>query len=322
MSGLQGRTVRLFIGMGVLSPPALGDLLVGDWNNHQILRFTDDGHLLGVFGEASDVSGLGIPGGIAVSASGEVFVKSLTHGDIFRFAPSGDFLGIIDDFGAGFQQGLHFDSEGHLWFRRFGLSNGIDGSRMVEVDTQAGTVTREFNSMLEGGRNFAFDAADIIYLTHDRRLAGDENDGIYRFTRDGVALGPFGMATFNGSGVRDPNGVAFDSVGRLYVCSGGRLRRYDANGSFLDVFAQGDIAGYMVIDSLDNVYITEGSEDAVVKFDPDGNMLGYIVQAGVGGVPANFRSEGVAYFTPIPEPPIVFVGIGAMLMARRGTRRG
>src|SRR5947199_8975300 len=83
---------------------ARADLLVGDVNNHQVLRFADSGALLSVFGDANSQSGLGIPGGISLDSAGHVYVKDMTYGKIWRFEAQGGLLDTFsNDAGTGFQ---------------------------------------------------------------------------------------------------------------------------------------------------------------------------------------------------------------------------
>lgn len=285
---------------------ARADVLVGDWNNHKVFRFSDSGASLGMFGDASDAVQLGIPGGIAIGNARNVYVKSITYGNIYRFNQNGSYLGVYGDPGTGTQRGLAFDRTGSLWLRRFGGGNGNSGSLMVRFNG-SGIANFEFNTGVPGYGAFAFDPQNSLYLPRDYYLSttlpADPADGVYRFLTDGTPLGPFGQATQAATGCGHPESVAFDSHGRLYVMSRERILRYDETGTFLGVFASGNLAGYLMIDPSDNVYVGHGNGDGVVKYASNGAMLGKIIRAGVGGLPANFRNEGIAYLPPpVPEP--------------------
>src|SRR4051794_26715382 len=112
---LMPLTLTHVLTMVLLARAAQADLLVGDWNNHQVLRFNDSGALVGVFGDANSQSGLGIPGGIARDSAGRVYVKDITNGKIWRFGQQGELLGAYNGAGTGNQRGLQFDRPGNLW---------------------------------------------------------------------------------------------------------------------------------------------------------------------------------------------------------------
>jgi|GEM_PF-4205425 len=305
----------------VAAAPVHADLLVGDFNNHKVLRFSDTGALIGTFGQAGDEVGLGIPGGITFDSAGRTYVKSMTSGDILRFTVTGTFLDVFGNARSGAQRGLAFDSNESLWLRRI-QSAGTFGNEIVRIDT-SGNIVQTFNSGLAGLGGAILDRNDVLYvpraeLTDD---TGNLTDGIYRFTTDGTALGVFGQATGAISGCRLPGSVAFDSVGRLYVSSDGRILRYSTTGDYLGVFATGNIGGYIMLDPLDNVYIGHGSENGVMKYGPQGNFLGKIISAGLGGVPANFRNEAIAYIPPIPEPGCSLLLVTTTFTLLRRNRR-
>lgn len=303
---------------------AEADLLVGDYNNHQIWRFTDSGTLLGPFGDANDAHGLGIPAGIARDAEGRIYTKSMTSGNVLRFDPLGNYLGQWIDGGTGTQAGLAFDSHGNLWFRRLGFgSPPAYSSRMGRFDA-GGKLDFEFDTRLAGYGPFAIDSGDILYVPHDEVYSppifpGDAFDGVYRFRTDGTPLGPFGQATNALSGIVNPEGVLFDSHGHLLVGVVGRILKYDVDGTFLGTFAISDTSGYMAMDAVGNIYGASGPE--VFKFDSAGNPLGEIIRAGVGGVPANFRSEAIAYVPPVPEAAgaalATFIVLGYLVRRRQ-----
>jgi hypothetical protein len=301
------------------------DILVGDWNNHKVLRFDDSGHFLGDFGDASDAVGLGIPGAIAIDRHGTVHVKSLSWGNIYRFDRDGNYLGLFDDHkGRGGQMGMQFDSHGTLWFRRAGSDDTeLSGSRLVAMDGN-GTIIREINTRLTGIGAFAIDDDDRFYVPRAKRVIPnppDPLDGIYVFGPGGEPLGAFGEATYPLSGCAYPQSTAFDSSSRLYVYSQPSvILRYESDGQFAGVFAQGNIAGYLMIDPLDNVYIGHGSGDGIMKYSSDGTFLGKIISAGVDGVPINFRHEGIAYVPPVvPEPALLGPVVGLFLVGVRRT---
>jgi hypothetical protein len=89
-------------------------------------------------------------------------------------------------------------------------------------------------------------------------------------------------------------------LGSVYVVGEG-VRRYQPDGMFdRTVFPL--IANNLMFDRDGGAWGTDGSEDAVVRYDSQMNLLGKLIDAGHGGLSSNFRPEGIALIYAIPEP--------------------
>src|SRR4051794_26147695 len=124
---------------------ARGDLLVDDFNNQQVLRFSDSGALLGNFGSAQFHTGAGTPGAIGIDASNRVYIMNSSSGDIFRYDRFGNFLGLFGNIGADVPLGIDFDTAGNLWHR----SGSVSLNRLIRLNT-SGTKTGDFPTGLLG----------------------------------------------------------------------------------------------------------------------------------------------------------------------------
>jgi sugar lactone lactonase YvrE len=99
-------------------------------------------------------------------------------------------------------------------------------------------------------------------------------DSVLRYDETGVLLGAFAPAF----GFSEPNGIAFDSTGNVYVSNGGnRVEKFDASGNHLQTIG-GSLVGPagIAFDTLDNLYVAEfifGGQE-IEKFDSSGSPLG------------------------------------------------
>jgi sugar lactone lactonase YvrE len=155
------------------------------------------------------------PEGVAFDLAGNLFVMAIDLNDpnlastIYKFTRDGvqNTFGTVP--GQGF--GLAFDSAGNL-FAACGDQTiykfTSDGTRSVFVDSSA------FNDG-EGPIDLAFDRFGNLFVSTESGLFSSPNDGILKFTPDGVGS-PFATGLDN-----YPRGVAFDRVGNLFVAEVG-----------------------------------------------------------------------------------------------------
>lgn len=124
-------------------------------------------------------------------------------------------------------------------------------------------------------------------------MANSVGRTIERFTPDGVG------SVFASTGGNDPQGLAFDSAGNLYVAYGGTstIERFSPDGADLGIFASSGLLGPagLAFDSVGNLYVANfGSLDNtgyIERFTPDG--VGSTFAAG---------SSWPGFIAIIPEP--------------------
>jgi sugar lactone lactonase YvrE len=104
--------------------------------------------------------------------------------------------------------------------------------------------------------------ADIVYVSD----GGDNTIQVFDSTT-GTALG-----TFANSGLADPQGLAFDSVGNLYAANWntGTIEKFTPSG-VASVFATGlNRPTGLAFDSTGNLYVASYGDNAIYEFTPDG----------------------------------------------------
>ncbi len=112
-------------------------------------------------------------------------------------------------------------------------------------------------------------SADEFYISY----SDFNNNNVHKFSASGTDLGVFASA-----GLSVPRGLAFDSLGNLYVAneSNNTVRRFDRSGADLGVFAAAGLRTPVSIafDSQGNLYVSNALPGIIRKFGPSGTSLG------------------------------------------------
>jgi len=117
----------------------------------------------------------------------------------------------------------------------------------------------------------------------NRYIADIDNYKVRKYSPSGQPLMSFGAGSWQSTtdGFGTLSDIAVDSRGIIYVADGDnyRVQVYDQNGNFLRTIGgvsgtgngEFNYAGYMVVDSQDNLYVID--DKRVQEFDKDGNFL-------------------------------------------------
>jgi sugar lactone lactonase YvrE len=214
------------------------------------------------------------PYGVAVDASGNVYVADTLNYRIQKFNSDGTFLTKWGSNGTGDGQfnmpyGVAVDSDCNVYVA------DTDNHRIQKFDSD-GTFLTKWGSNGTGDGQFdmplgvAVDASGNVFVTDF------SNRCIQKFDTDGTFLLKW---EYEGG---DPAGVAVDSAGVVYVadavnCS---IKKFSNGGSFLATFgSQGTGDGQfsfpigIAVDAEDHVYVADTLNFRIQKFDTDGTFL-------------------------------------------------
>lgn len=104
---------------------------------------------------------------------------------------------------------------------------------------------------------------------------------------------PLDFPTITFEGMKDPYGIAINSIGNLYVTDAGKghVLVFDAQGNLISTWdkqgsGDGEFKsmgfGGLAIDSKDNVFVVDNGNFRIQKFDKDGNFISQWGSEGTG----------------------------------------
>jgi len=302
---------------------------------------------------ANSSSGLAGPSGVAFNSQGDLFVANSSNGTIDEFTPAG----VESQFysGLGQPEAIAFDQYGDLYV----ATNANGGKIMKITPSGVGSVFAEAslspNESLSSPSGLAFDSSGNLYVT----TAGGGN-GINTDTDPGYAIDkitPSGVVSIfaesnttpggpNGVGfgyLSNPQGLAFDSSGNLYVADSNNnaVEEFNSSGTSVSTFA--DLGantnphglafgsnGDLYVANFSHYPYPEGDVDskgnpdpgfsAIEQYSPGGTLLqtfndNTASPSGLedGGYIAIESNNGTPLLATIPEPSTSSAfGLGAL----------
>ena len=273
--GGQGNLAELYFPQGV-AVGADGSVYFADTNNNVVRKVTPGGVISTIAGNGTAGSSgdggagasaqLNSPEGVAVDASGNVYIADSGNNRVRKVTPSGTISTFAGNGTAGSTGdgsaaasaelyapfGLTLDAAGNLYITEF------TGDRVRKVSASTGVISTvagdgiggytgdggpAVNAELDAPKGLAVDASGNIYI------ADSVNNVVRRVTPAGAIstavgtggsgfagdLGPASAAQLN-----NPTGLAMDSAGNLYITDGStRVRRVFPDGIILTIAGNG-----------------------------------------------------------------------------------
>lgn len=256
------------------------------------------------------------PTGVAVDASGDVWVSDHNNNRLDEFSASGSFVkaigwGVVDGEyhfetcttscragRAGYAEGM-FSSPDGLAIGGEDIYVADAGNNRIEVMSTNGEYVREFGAG-------AMPVAVALAPNGDVWTADRTNDRIDEFNESGSFVGSFGTAG-NGNGqFKEPGGIAFSGEYAYVVDSGdNRVEQFTLSGDYVAQFGsagtgsgQFSSPAQIATEPISgDLYVADSSNSRVQEFNPAGAFLASIGGAGTG----NGQFKGVEAITVTPS---------------------
>jgi sugar lactone lactonase YvrE len=228
------------------------DILYVSESSANLIRKYDltTGSDLGIFAS----TGLSGPRGLAFDNTGNLFVANATAGNIYKFTPDG--VGTLFASDLFYVWGLAIDGANNVY-----VSNPANGS--ITKITPGGSKTIFFNSSeIAGPLGMTTDSAGNLYAGASIGLRKFAADGTWEFYADPQQV--YGNdLKFDGAGnlfATDPN-----------YSGSGTVKKVTPNHQ-ISTFASGFVQpGGLAFDTLGNLYVADGSDKTITKIYPDGS---------------------------------------------------
>jgi len=223
------------------------------------------------------------PTGVAVNASGNVYVAERGNSRIQKFSSDGTFITKWGSHGSGdgqfnYPRGVAVDTSGNVYVTEWG------GSDRIQKFSSDGTFITKWGSGGSGDGQFsnplgvAVDTSDNVYV------ADFYNNRIQKFSSSGTFINKWGSQGSGDGQFYYPQGVAVDTSGNVYVIEANyensnlRVQKFSSDGTFIikwGSYGSGDgqfsNPKGIAVDTSNNVYVVEPHR--VQKFSSDGTFI-------------------------------------------------
>jgi streptogramin lyase len=210
------------IGPSYLAVDRAGDLYVSNFaGGFSVQEYSPQGALLLTIPTPYS------PGGLAVTAAGNILVGDYFGGNVHQYSSTGKDLGIFSNPGLDRSYSLALDSQGNLY-----VSDQFGG--VVRRISPTGVDEGNFLSNVPGVTGITFDSQGNLYAAFIGGVSPDGIDKIREYSPSGAQL-----LQITQVGLSSPTGVAIGPDGNLYVTNGGNntVHKFSPTGTDLGVFA-------------------------------------------------------------------------------------
>lgn len=228
----------------------------------------------------------GVPFGVAVDSSGNVYVVDGYNNRVEKFSNEGQYVTSFGSQGTGDGQ---FSYPHYIAVDSAGLVYVADaGNHRVEKFSSNGEYLTQWGTYGSGNGQFEWPLGITVDLSGYVYVADSANSRVEKFNGDGEYINRWGSQGSSPGQFNDPSAIAVDSSGNVYVLDEGgynsRVEKFSSNGAYLtqwgsqgsgkgQFFFQGHPSGGIAVDSTGGVYVADTYNRRVEKFDGSGNYI-------------------------------------------------
>ncbi len=268
-----------------------GNLWVADAGNNRVQEVSAT-EFIRSFGNASSGPGqLAAPGALATDAEGNVWVADTSHNRVQEFDAEGEFVRQFGVKGAGDGQfkeprGIAVDSSGNVWV-------ADSGNNRVQKFSSKGEFLAKFGS--QGTGNGQFNRLQGIAVAPDGHLWTVElgpfggTPRVQEFSAEGAYLSQFGAKGSEAGQLLNPQGIALDAAGNVWVADTGnnRVQAFKPSGEFIRKFGTAGAGNgqlqsprSLAFDAESNLWALDNGNNRLQRFSAEG---AYLAQFGTPG---------------------------------------
>lgn len=251
------------------------------------------------FGEAS---------GVAVDRSDNVWVFNRGAHPVVRLDKDGKFISAWSDVPVLATHGIRTDADNNVWLvdvKGNSLMKFSPFGRLQMVITNAGRRPGDNDS------KYAFNEPTAVTFTKNGDFYvsdGYVNSRVIQYSRDGKYIRHWGRKGTGDGEFNLVHDVTLDKQGRVYVAdrANGRIQVFDPTGKFLAKWeGVGNPWGVIYAEKENAIYMCDGDNNRVVKFNLEGQVLGAMGEFGKAPGTFDFAhhigidSEGSLYVVEI-----------------------
>jgi tripartite motif-containing protein 71 len=286
-----------------------GNVYVADTNNHRIQKFDSSGNHLMNWGSPGSLDGQFIqPKGVAVDNSGNIFVADTGNNRVQKFTSSTSTWSSLGTQGTGngqfaSPQGVAVDSAGNIFVADTGNNRwqAYDSSFHVWNSWgSGGSGIGQFSS--PQGIAVYRGASNTVVFVADTNNARMQKYNYWILSSPTVTyLGQLGSRGSGNGQFNQPQGVAVDSAGNIYVADSGNNRiqkfNYDPASDTYTYAAQWGVSGSgagqfsspagVAVDSAGNLFVADTGNNRIQRYDHSSltwSSFGDLTQSGPHGV--------------------------------------
>ena len=277
---------------GGLAVDGSGNLYIADYANFRIRQVSPDGMIhtvagTGEFGESGDggpatAAELCAPNGVSVDGAGNLFIAETCNiGRIRKLSPDGNITSVAGngdegdsgDGGPATSAALNpetvvVDPAGILY-----ISQQDGYLRKVSLDGQISTIggNGQFNFAGDGGQatRANLSAARSVALGQDGSLyiADTANFRVRKVSPAGAisTIAGTGVLGYTDLALAEPEGLAFDADGNLYIADDVDIREVSPDGSISTFFQGLNGASAVAVDGAGRLYVSDSLNNRVLK---------------------------------------------------------
>ena len=215
------------------------------------------------------------PHGIALDASGNIYVADANNHRIQKFSADGRFIAKWGSYGFGdgqfhYTNSICIDTNGDIY-----VSESGNNPRIQKFNADGQFITKWGSDEQFVPYGIAVDAGNNVYA------ASNTSPRIQKFNSNGQFITKWGSSG-SGDGQFYPTDVTVDTRGNVYVAdnNNNRIQKFDTNGQFVakwGSYGSGDGQFYasrsVAVDVSGNVYVVDSGNSRIQKFDANGQFI-------------------------------------------------